>query len=208
MTLKSTLSFLIITLILAACSSPTATQPVVTGNPTIPPAATVTPVTYPLPVVGTPLPTTSIYPAPGTPGTGTPVIPLSGYEAQPGDENLKRDTVTLDLPNSQLVVTASDPAAAKAVLSGSMSDPCHFLRVVVTPPDADNTINIDAYTLVDTNTACITKIDPFTASIPLGSYATGQYTVMVNGEKLGEFATVFSPQPGDDKLTRAGCDPG
>ena len=202
MTLKSTISFLIITLLLAACTTPTATQPVVTENPTVPPASTSTPVTYPEPGLQTPVPTTSIYPAPGTPGVGIPVIPLSGYEPQPGDENLKRDLLTMDLANSQLVVTTSDPAQAKAVLSGSMSDPCHFLRVVVTPLGADNTIIVDAYSLVDTNTACVTKIEPFTASIPLGSYAAGEYTVKVNGEKLGVFATVFSPQPGDDKLTR------
>lgn len=202
MTLKSTISFLIITLLLAACSTPSPTQPVVTGNPIVP-TATSTPVTYPEPGLGTPVPTSSIYPAPGTPGTGTPVIPLSGYEPQPGDENLKRDKVTLDLANSQLAVTASDPAAAKAVLTGNMSDPCHFLRVVVTPPDANNTFNIDAYSLVDPNTACVTKIEPFTASIPLGSYAAGDYTVKLNGETLGVFATTFAPQPGDDKLTRA-----
>ncbi len=203
MTLKSTISFLIITLLLAACSTPTATQPVVTEKPIIAPTTTSTPVTYPEPGVGTPVPTTSIYPAPGTPGTGTPVIPLSGYEPQPGDENLKRDTLTMDLPNSQLTVTASDPAQAKASLSGSMSDPCHFLRVVVTPPDANNSINIDAYSLVDPSLACVTKIEPFTASIPLGSYATGDYTVKVNGETLGVFATTFAPQPADGKLTRA-----
>jgi hypothetical protein len=134
---------------------------------------------------------------------GSSVIPASGYEPQPGDENLKRDNVLLELATSQLVVTASDPAQAKAVLTGNMSDPCHSLRVVVTPPDASNTINIDVYTLVDTNTACITKLDPFIANIPLGSYASGVYVVMVNGERLGQFDTVFAPQPGDDKLTRS-----
>ena len=132
------------------------------------------------------------------------MIPVSGYEPQPGDEKLKRDKVFLDLTTSQLVVTATDPAQAKAVLTGNMPDPCHSLRVVVTPADANNTINIEVYSLVDPNTACITVLDPFTASIPLGSYTTGRYTVMVNGESLGQFDTVFAPQPGDDKLTR-GC---
>ncbi len=202
MTLKNNVTFLIITLLLAACATPTAILPAVTENPTIPPASTSTPAAYPDPGHQTPFPTTSIYPAPGTPGVGMPVIPLSGYEPQPGDENLKRDPLTLDLANSQLMVTTSDPAQAEAILTGSMPDPCHVLRVVVTPPGADNTISIDAYTLVDTKTACVTKIEPFTASIPLGSYAIGDYTVMVNGEILGRFATVFSPQPGDDMLNR------
>jgi hypothetical protein len=129
------------------------------------------------------------------------VIPASGYEPQPGDNNLKRDQVSLDMTNSQLVVIATDPAQAKANLIGNLSDPCHFLRVIVTPPDASNTINIEVYTLVDANTACVTKLEPFTASIPLGSYSSGQFSVMVNGEKLGQFVTTFTTQPGDDKLT-------
>lgn len=203
MTLKSIISFLIITLMLAACATPTPTQPVVTENPTTPSVPTSTPYVYPEPGNNTPVPTTSIYPAPGTPGLGSSVIPASGYEPQPGDENLKRDTVVLELATSQLVVTASEPAQAKVTLSGSMTDPCHFLRVVVTPPDATNTINIDVYSLVDTNTACVTKIETFLASIPLGSYASGTYTVMVNGDRLGQFETVFAPQLGDDKLTRS-----
>jgi hypothetical protein len=215
MTLKSIVSFLIITLLLAACSAKsTATQPVVTENPTTAATQSIQPTlpslatqsipatAYPAPLGGTPIPTISAYPAPGTSGAGTQGVPVSGYEPQPGDEKLKRDNVTLDLTTSQLVVTVTEPPQAKTVLVGSMPDPCHSLRVVVTPADANNTINLEVYSLVDPTTACITVIEPFTASIPLGSFSTGRYTVMVNGEKLGQFDTVFSPQPADDKLTR------
>ncbi len=216
MTLKSIVSFLIITLVLVACTAktPTSTQPVVTENPTVPSTQSSQPTqsslptqsgpatAYPAPAGGTPIPAISTYPEPGTTGTSTQVIPASGYEPQSGDASLKRDKVSLDLSTSQLVVTASDPAQAKASLTGSMSDPCHSLRVVVTRADANNTINLEVYSLVDPNTACVTKIEPFTASIPLGSYSTGRYTVMVNGESLGQFDTVFVPQAGDDKLTR------
>lgn len=202
MKLKSTISLLIITLLLAACGNPMPTMiPTVTEKPTVPPTQpsvptqTNTPVAYPAP-------TSPAYPAPGTPGTGNPVIPPSGYEPQPGDGSLKRDQVFLDVASSQLVVIATQPVQAKAVLTGNMSDPCHSLRVIVTLPDTSNTINIEVYTLVDANNACITVLKPFTAYIPLGSYSSGQYTVMVNGEKLGQFVTAFAPQPGDDKLTR------
>jgi hypothetical protein len=214
MKLKSILSFLIISLLLAACGFPMPTMvPGVTENPTIPPThssvptqsgaptQTSAPTPYPAPI-GSPVPTSPAYPEPGTPGTGSPLIPPSGYEPQPGDDTLKRDQVFLDVASSQLVVIASQPAQAKAVLAGNMSDPCHFLRVVVTPPDTSNTLNIEVYTLVDSKTGCITVLKPFTASIPLGSYSSGQYTVMVNGQKLGQFVTTFTPQAGDDKLTR------
>ena len=152
MTLKSIVSFLIISILLAACSAktPTSTQPVVTENPTVPPTQSSQPTQASLPTQSGPataypepsgslLPTIPAYPEPGTTGSSS-VIPLSGYEPQPGDEKLKRDKVTLDLTTSQLVVTVTDPPQAKAVLVGSMPDPCHSLRVVVTPADANNTI--------------------------------------------------------------------
>jgi hypothetical protein len=203
MKLKCIIEFLIVSLLLVACGYPMPTMvPTVTENPNVPPATTSIPVPYPSAVIGTAVSTSFTYPEPVTPGTGTPVIPPSGYEPQPGDGSLKRDNVLLDMANSQIVVIATEPAQAKAVLAGNLSDPCHFLRVVVTPPDTSNTINIEVYTLVDPNTACITVLKSFTASIPLGSYSNGQYTVMVNDVKLGQFVTTFAPQPGDDKLTR------
>jgi hypothetical protein len=200
----SIVSLLVISLLLAACTLPTATSnPVVTENPVSPSPVSSEPTTYPAPVIQ-PTPPFSAYPEPGTPGIGTPpIIPPSGYEPQPGDESLKRDQVFLDLESSRIFIAASDPIQVKAILNGNLSDPCHKLRVVVTLPDASNTIKLEVYSRVDTSTACITVLKPFSATIPLGSYTTGRYTVMVNGEKLGEFIGGYEPQPGDDKLTRA-----
>jgi hypothetical protein len=132
------------------------------------------------------------------------VIPPSGYEPLPGDASLTRDQVFIDLENSQIVTSPSEPTQVQAILQGNLSDPCHNLRVVVTPPDLQNTLFLEVYSLVDPDTACITVIEPFTATIPLGSYPSGQYTVMVNGILLGEFGPLYIPQPGDDQLTRAG----
>ena len=199
---KSLVMLLIFTLILAACAGPTSTAPVVTENPLTPTPRASVPTPYPQPVVVTPLPTMSAYPEPGSPGTGTPVIPPSGYEPQLGDESLKRDRALLELENSQIVESTAVPTQVKVSLQGNLSDPCHRLRVVVTPPDAQNTINLDVYSLVEPGLACITVLKPFIASIPLGSYFGGQYTVMVNGEKLGEFGSIYAPQPGDERLTR------
>jgi hypothetical protein len=126
----------------------------------------------------------------GTKPTPTPVIsiPHSGYEPQPGDEKLKRDQVLLDLANSNWGTTPGTPTSqVKIVLQGSLPDPCHSLRVVVTPPDANNVINLDAYSVVDPTLACITVLKPFAATIPLGSYTDGEFTVMVNGERFGRF---------------------
>jgi hypothetical protein len=40
--------------------------------------------------------------------------------------------------------------------------------------------------VVDPNVACIQMLSPFSVSIPLGSFETGQYTVLLNGEKVGQ----------------------
>ena len=126
---------------------------------------------------------------PGTQPTPTPIpsIPPSGYEPQPGDDKLKRDQVFLEVGNSRVVVRESLPAQVSLILNGSLSDPCHQLRVVVTPAIINNAINLDVYSVFNPKLACITVIKPFSATIPLGSYASGHYSVYVNGQLVREF---------------------
>lgn len=119
--------------------------------------------------------------------TPTPAIPPSGYEPQPGDARLKRDQVFLDAENSRLVVGAEPPVKASLTLIGNLSDPCHQLRVVVTPANVNNEINLDVYSVFDPGVACITMIEPFDVTIPLGVYNGGHFTVYVNGDYVGEF---------------------
>ncbi len=125
--------------------------------------------------------------AQSTPTPTTPAIPPSSYAPQPGDALLKRDQVFLDMENSTMLIMESYPIQVSVLLNGSLSDPCHQLRAVVIPADAEKQINIELYSMVDSSKACITVIQPFTATIPLGSYANGHFTVFVNGELLGEF---------------------
>lgn len=200
---KSLVSLFVIALMLAACAVPTSLPTAyVTANPGEPTQTSIPPTPYPEPFVETPSPNKA-YPGPATPGVKPPDIPPSGYEPQPGDANLKRDQVFLDLEGSSIFIKPSDPTQVEAILNGNLSDPCHELRVVVTPADASKTIKLDVYSLVDPSKACITVLKPFSATIPLGSYISGEYTVLVNGEKLGSFMGGYGAQPGDENLTRA-----
>ena len=124
---------------------------------------------------------------PATPPSSSPSIPTSGYEPQAGDDALQRSQVFLELESSDLLIMESYPIQVNAILNGNLPDPCHQLRVVVTPANANNEINLEVYSVVDSSQACITVIEPFSATIPLGSYAGGHYSVFVNGELLGEF---------------------
>ena len=191
---------LILPLVLVACADTTATQPVpVTENPisatTYPGPINSTLPAYPNPepAMDTSAPVNPAYPEPGNTGTNSTVIPPSGYEPQPGDENLKRGPVFLDIANTQFSISQfSSPVPptiqAEVVLHGNLPNPCHSLRVVVAPVDENRVINLEVYSVVKPDEACITVLEPFTASIPLGSYSDDQYTMMVNGEWIGEFS--------------------
>ncbi len=183
---KAIVALLIINLLLAACAGATPSGHVVETPGSFPSSpSSSTPTTYPEPVVEIPV-VTFTYPEPGTPGSPSPAIPASGYEPQPGDAKLTRGEVFLDMENSSVVISESLPAQVSATLSGNLPDPCHQLRVVVMPANAQNEINLVVYSVADSSMMCITVIEPFTATIPLGSYAGGHFRVYANGQLLGE----------------------
>ena len=107
---------------------------------------------------------------PASPGDRNP------YAPQAGDGTLSRGTIYLD--STQVLVLE---------LIGNLPDPCHHLRVAVNPPDNQNRIMIEAYSVFDQNSMCIQVLEPFSARISLGSFPGGHYTVWVNGGNIGEF---------------------
>ncbi len=111
----------------------------------------------------------------------------ASYSPQPGDINLTRDKVFLDLAKSRLIVSTGYPVKVSAYLVGNLPDPCHVLRVVVGSSTTSSTINISAYSLYDRTLACVTVLQPFSVTVPLGTFSSGQYTVLVNGQVLGTF---------------------
>lgn len=186
MSKKHLIILVLITLLVAACAAPT--EPVDTPAATQPPAAT----GYPAPQQPVIQPTaTSVYPGPPTGGeveTQEPIqVTESEYQPVPGDDRLERGTVHLDLESSEIIVMESFPVQVNVVLRGALPDPCHELRIVPSEPNEDNEIEIEVYSLVDPSQACITVIEPFEATVSLGSIPSGSYTVLVNGEVLGEF---------------------
>ena len=112
----------------------------------------------------------------------------TSYAPQPGDYKLIRGSVFLDLAKSRLDVSATKPIQVKAILAGYLPSPCHLLRVVVGTADKFNVINISVYSLISPGTICIPSLQPFTVSVPVGSFTSGRYSVLVNGMKLGDFS--------------------
>ena len=107
------------------------------------------------------------------------------YAPQPGDDQFTRGKVFIE--NSQLRLLESYPVQVKLLLAGNLPTPCHNLRAIVLPPDAENRVQIEAYSVVDPDLICTQVLAPFEANIPLGSYTEGAFTIWINGEQSAEF---------------------
>lgn len=170
-------------LIIAACATPAATLPPTAPRnqpgaaPDTPTSPTVTPAQV------TPSPTGNMPVSNQTPASQTPA--RSPYEPRVGDEKLTRAPVYLD--QSDVLLLESLPVQASLRLKGNLPSPCHELRAKVMPADAQHRVNVEAYSLVAPDKVCPAMLQPFEANIALGNFASGKYTVWVNGEKVAEF---------------------
>mgnify|MGYP001235136271 CR=1 FL=1 len=133
---------------------------------------------------------------PAQPGPDSPVCsgadcpqpaepPMSDYAPRDGDDALTRGQV-YDL-QAEILILESFPPQIMLRLNGSLPTPCHQLRVNAAAPETDGKINVEVYSLVDSNTICVQSLAPFEVSIPLGSPPTGKYQVLVNSQSAGEF---------------------
>jgi len=105
------------------------------------------------------------------------------YSPVAGDATLDQGNVFIS--TSEIVLLESFPVQVKLVLSGDLPTPCNHLRVVVSPPDANNEIQVAVYSVIDPETMCTQVLAPFDATIPIGNFTSGSYRVMVNGEAVG-----------------------
>ena len=95
-----------------------------------------------------------------------------------------------------IVVRESWPAQVAVMISGSLPTPCHELRWTVkegatTTEDgwtvaADGSVHeITVWTTdLPADTACATVMEPFEEQVELGRFASGDFTIVVNGESF------------------------
>jgi hypothetical protein len=107
------------------------------------------------------------------------------FAPRPGDEKLTRGNVYLN--EASLVIRESYPPQISLSLKGDLPTPCNELRVKIDSPNHENKIMLDVYSLIDPDKVCIQVLKPFQEYIDLGTFATGHYSVWVNGEMAGEF---------------------
>ena len=122
-------------------------------------------------------PASSETPPPAQNGNATP----AGAE----DPNQPRENAYLD--SMELLTMESYPLQFSLALKGALPTPCHKLKVNVAPPDAQNKIRADVYSISDPNMVCAQVLQPFEENFPLGSFPAGHYTLWVNGKQVAEF---------------------
>lgn len=120
------------------------------------------------------------------PQNGTPDEPAADpYAPQPADSALIRGNVFIQ--EMDLLIRESFPPQIALALRGEVPTPCHQLRVLTAEPDADNRIDVEMYSVVDPDLACVQVVEPFEANISLGTFPAGHYSVWVNEVMAGEF---------------------
>ncbi len=118
------------------------------------------------------------------PSDSIPVEP-NPHSPQATDASLTRGNAFLDF--EEILTLESFPLQFMLHLTGSLPTPCNQLRVAVSPPDSENKVLVDVYSVSDPDKICMQVIEPFDVNIPLGSFPTGKYTLWVNGEIVAEF---------------------
>jgi hypothetical protein len=119
-------------------------------------------------------------------GSDEKTAPEGRYDPQPGDKELRRGEVFID--GSEVVLLESFPVQVRLRVVGNLPTPCNELRAVVSEPDDQSRIEVELYSVRDPDLICTQVLEPFDASIPIGDFTEGEYTIYVNGEQAGEFS--------------------
>lgn len=109
------------------------------------------------------------------------------YAPQTGDSDLMTGDVRID--SSSVALAKSEPPQVMVNFAYFQPTPCYKLRVEVSQPDAQNQISLKAYALAEKDKPCalMALSTPLQASLNLGSFPKGHYTVLLNGSQIGEF---------------------
>jgi hypothetical protein len=118
------------------------------------------------------------------------------YGPRSGDSDLLAEDI--DTEWSRVFTAKSRPPQLLVSFTYFPPTTCHKLRVEVSKPNAENQIILKAYVVAAKDQDCATVVleDPLLATLNLGSFPEGLYTVVLNGDQIGEF---YSSQNGAEQ---------
>ncbi|NWF64510.1 MAG: hypothetical protein HXY38_09415 [Chloroflexi bacterium] len=113
-----------------------------------------------------------------------PADPSNPFAPLPGDEARVKDNIQLTL--AEVTTAKGVPPSYSLILKGFLPTPCHALRVVKSPPNATNEVNIAVYSVVDPQSICSQVLNPFDVNVPMDLLPPGTYAIWVNGQWVAE----------------------
>lgn len=117
------------------------------------------------------------------PVTGT--LPSSGI--RPGTPAEFR------IENAQLLQAESWPVQLSLEVSGTLSSACHEVETQVTQDDELGEIQVEISQQPIEGEECQIAAQAFRERIPLGSFTSGDFVVLLNGEPIGELQLGTTP---------------
>ena len=111
------------------------------------------------------------------------------YAPQPGDKDLM--TGEIDVDSASVFLAESQPPQVMVQVNYFPPTPCYQLRVEASGPDTQNQIDLKAYGVAEKDKPCtlMPLATPQQASLNLGSLPKGHYTILLNGDQIGEVDT-------------------
>jgi hypothetical protein len=125
--------------------------------------------------------------SPSAKPTGSVIPGNNPYAPQTSDNAMTHGDVRIN--STFLDFAQSQPPQVLLNIAYYEPTPCYQLRVIVYLPDSQNRVNVSAYAVAEKDKLCtLTPLNrPLQASLNIGSYPKGHYSVYVNGIKAGEF---------------------
>src|SRR5512133_238209 len=108
------------------------------------------------------------------------------YAPQSGDSDLMVGDIKVD--SASVSLAESQPPQVMVNFAYFQPTPCYQLRVEASGPDTKNQINLKAYAVAEKDKPCalMALATPLQASLNLGSLPKGHYTILLNGNQIGE----------------------
>lgn len=115
------------------------------------------------------------------------VVVLSGCAGLPSkapDGAIIRDPVYVE--KAEILQQESFPVQVLLRVEGQLPDPCHDAVWAVADPDPHGRIYVDLHSEAPPALACIQVLQPVAVQIPIGALKSGNYTIWLNGERVGD----------------------
>lgn len=94
-----------------------------------------------------------------------------------GETSERADAIITDVT---LTLLESYPVQVRVAVTGALPTPCHRLHFDVDRTEPSRP-TVDVHGLAPQDAACLQVLEPFQVTIDLGSFESGEYTVVVNG---------------------------